>query len=262
MKKIFLILVLGIFLLNSASAFSICIDKDPPSLMNSSLSLTATSGIIQLSWIPATDIPSCSGIDHYEIYRSTDGTTFSFIGNSSTNTYTDSEVSSGVTYYYMIGAFDLAGNNEADESLSHSVPISLIIESGTETRTSGGGGGSGGGIDNFFSCGDWGECINGTQIRICVEVGGSLPDRIESRDCLPEFEPLSFEGTSSTEGIIEDNKETQSIGFLTGAVIGVTDFAKTGKGIGSIIFVLGIVGAFVVTKTVRKRNERLSEIRK
>ncbi|MBU2562494.1 MAG: fibronectin type III domain-containing protein, partial [Nanoarchaeota archaeon] len=120
----------------SGGITQICIDKDPPSLANSSLSWIATSDTIQLSWIPATDEPSCSGIDHYNISRS-----------SPTNSYTDSGLSSGSVYYYMIHAFDLVGHNEANESLSHSVPISLVIESGTETKTSGGGG-SGGGIDN------------------------------------------------------------------------------------------------------------------
>ena len=142
------------------------------------------------------------------------------------------------------------------ESVDQTFPskgITIVFSSCPETRTSGGGGGSGGGIDNFFSCGDWGECINETQTRVCVEVGGSLPDRIESRDCYPEFEPLSFEGTSSTEEITEDNEETQFTGFLTGAVIGVTDFAKTGKGAGLIFASLVIVGGAVVM-VIQKRK--------
>jgi len=246
MKKIFLILTFGILFLNLVSAFSICVDKDPPSLANSSLSWTATSNTIQLSWIPATDIPSCSGIDHYDIYRSTDGITFSFIGDSSTNSYTDSGLSSGSVYYYMIHAFDLVGNNEAEESLSNSVPISLVIESSTET----GGSGGGGGIDNLFSCGKWEECIDGTQIRICVEVGGSLPDRIESRDCFSEFEPLS----SGDGDLIEISSEIQeTTGFLSPITGAVTGFVKTGTGMVSIILILGLAGAFVVVRTIRKR---------
>ena len=248
MKKIFLILVLGIFFLNLISAFSICIDKDPPSLANSSLNWTATSNTIQLSWIPATDIPSCSGIDYYNISRSTDGINFQIIGSSQTNSYTDSGLSSGSVYYYMIHAFDLVGNNEAEESLSNSVPISLVVESGTETGGSSGGGG--GGIDNLFSCGEWEECIDGTQTRICVEVGGSLPDRIESRDCFSEFEPLS----SGDGDLIEISSEIQeTTGFLSPITGAVTGFVKTGRGIVSIIFVLGIAGAFVA-RSIRRRK--------
>jgi len=253
MKKIFLTLVLGIFFISLALAFSICVDVDPPSLMNSTLNLTATSGAIQLSWTPATDIPSCSGIDHYDIYRSTDGTVFSFIGSSLTNNYIDSGLSSGSAYYYMIHAFDLVGHNEAEEGLSNSEPISPVSISDSGTDEGGSGSGGGGGIDNFFSCEDWEKCIDGIQTRTCVDVGGSLPDRTESRDCFSEFEPLS----SETGGIIENNEKVQSTGFLTGAVTGVTDFVKTGKGIASLIFAIIILGAtgLIIYKR-RKTNIR------
>ena len=248
MRKIFLIFILGIFLISLTFAFQICIDKDPPSLANSSLSWIATSNTIQLSWIPATDIPSCSGIDHYEIYRSTNGTNFLPIGNSSTNTYTDSEVSSGITYYYMIHAFDLVGHNEANESLSHSVPISLIIESGNGDGDNGGGGG--GGSDNLFSCGKWEECIDGTQIRICENMGGNLPNRTETRSCFPDFVPLNY-GTNETEeeNNGEEPEETQdTTGLFSRMTGGVIGFAKSRGGKTSLIFTFTILilGASVI----------------
>ena len=252
MKKIFLSLILGILLLNLVSAFSICIDKDPPSLANSSLSWTATSNTIQLSWIPATDIPSCSGIDHYEIYRSTNGTNFLPIGNSSTNTYTDSEVSSGITYYYMIHAFDLVGHNEANESLSHSVPISLIIESGNgddDNGNGGSGGGGGGGSDNLFSCGKWEECIDGTQIRICENIGRNLPNRTETRNCFPDFIPLSFESNETWgDGGNETNETQDTTGLFSRMIGGVIGFAKSRGGKTSLIFTFTILilGAGVI----------------
>ena len=76
MGKIFLILLVSIFVLggmNAAGLAQICIDLDPPSLLNSSLTLTATNNNINLNWIAATDTPDCSGIDRYDIYRGFNG---------------------------------------------------------------------------------------------------------------------------------------------------------------------------------------------
>ncbi len=245
MKKIFLILALGILLLNSVLAFSICIDKDPPSLMDSSLSWTATSDTIQLSWTPAIDIPSCSGIDYYDIYRSSDGVNFLFIGSSQTNSYTDSEVSSGKGYYYIIHAFDLVGQNEAEEGLSNSAPISLASPSAPGTSEGGGGSSGGGGGDNFFSCGDWGECIDGNQTRVCEEINGNLPNRTETKSCFAGFTPLGYENDEFETPLI-NQESISSTNLITGAVTGITDFVKKRKGTSFLVGLIVIVAGAII----------------
>ncbi|GAI27056.1 unnamed protein product, partial [marine sediment metagenome] len=50
MKTEIIILILSILLITSVSGMVICVDKDPPSLMNSSLTLTATNNNINLNW--------------------------------------------------------------------------------------------------------------------------------------------------------------------------------------------------------------------
>ena len=250
MNKIFLTLLLGIFVLggiNAAGIAQICIDLDHPSLMNSSLTLTATNNNINLNWIAATDIPDCSGIDYYDIWGSTDGVNFSLIANTLDTTYTDTSLSYGNTYYYMIHVFDLAGHNEGEEALSNS----LYLSSPSGPTPSGGGGGGGGGIDNFFSCGDWEECIDGTQIRTCVEVGGSLPDRIESRDCFPEFIPLG-EGEEE-ETLITEEVPAGFFATITGAVVGTL-----GTG-GTVVVSVFIILIVIVTGFIIVRNYQLGK---
>ena len=247
-NKIFLVLFVGIFLINFVSAGGIgkvCIDVDAPTWTeNSTFTLISSLKDIQLSWTPATDVPECSGISHYEIYRGFNNGELKLITNTSDNFYFDSVQDYG-TYEYMIHAFDLVGHLESN-GISKSITISSGSSGGT-TTTSGGGGG---GIDNLFSCGEWEECVDGTQIRICVEIGGSLPDRIESRDCFSEFEPLS----SGDGDLIEISSEIQeTTGFLSPITGAVTGFVKTGTGMVSIILILGLAGAFVVVRTIRKR---------
>jgi len=43
-----------------------------------------------------------------------------------------------------------------------------------------------------WQCGNWSECINGTQYRTCVDLGGVKPDKVEVRSCitLPYAEKL------------------------------------------------------------------------
>lgn len=248
MNKIFLILLVSIFVLggiNAAGLAQICIDKDPPSLMNSSLTLIATNNNINLDWIAATDIPDCSGIDYYDIYRSTNGVNFSSIVSTSDTTYTDTSLSYGNTYYYMIHVFDLAGHNEGEEALSNS----LYLSSPSGPTPSGGGGG-GGRHTSYWECGEWSECINGTQERTCEDVNEFKSDRVETKECFPEFIPLG-EGETPTE-----TEETQPIpaGFfatITGAVIGAFG---TGGSIMVVTFILLLVGLVILITIKTRKN--------
>lgn len=241
MNKIFLILLISIFVLggiNATGLAQICIDLDPPSLLNSSLTLTATNNNINLNWIAATDIPDCSGIDYYEIYKSINGVNFSSIVNTSDTTYTDTSLSYGKTYYYMIHVFDLVGHNEGGEALSNSLYLSSPTNGDDNGDTPGGGGG--GNDDSYWQCGEWGECINGTQERICVDLEKDLPNRSETKECLFDFVPIGQENNESEIELI-DQETTGS--RITGAVI---DFAKSGTGAITLIVIILIIGIGII----------------
>ncbi len=116
------------------------IDLTPPSAV-SDLSATGSGSNIELSWTPQTD--SLSGVDHQIIYRATFTINPSNKGNATIvnnfispgiNSYTDTSVISGVTYYYVITSVDKATN---ESSLSNNAgpiyitSISEISETGT-----------------------------------------------------------------------------------------------------------------------------------
>ncbi len=243
MKKISLI-ILGIFLINLTSAAIICVDHDPPT-HPSNLILTASGNEIQLTWISATDTPSCSGIDYYNIFKNS-----AFLTSVEETNYLDIGLEDG-TYIYIIYAFDLAGHE--GNGTSNSITISAPEENGV-TPPSGGGGSSGSDDISYWQCGEWEECINGTQIRICEDISDNLPNRTETKDCFPDFVPLDYETNKENE-TESPNQESSSTNFITGAVTGVTDFAKTGKGIGLIIAFLIValgIGAIFMSRSKAK----------
>ena len=182
MKKIFLI-IFGVFLISLISAFPICVDKTPPSAP-SNLILTKVSNGIQLTWNPATDVPNCSGIDYYDIYRGFNGESLSLVGNPTSPSFLDNINPQVGTYTYIVHAWDLAGHNEGN-GISNTLTISGPPPSG--------GGGGGGSRTSFWECGEWSECINETQERTCEDINRLQADRIETKECVPEFIPTGQE---------------------------------------------------------------------
>ena len=98
-------------------------------------------------------------------------------------------------------------------------------------------GGGGRRSSSYWECGEWGECINGTQTRTCEDVNGLRADRVETRTCVPEFiiteqEPVTL--TTTIPGFFS---------IITGAVIGTLG---TGGTIFSIIFIIAVIVLAVV----------------
>lgn len=62
------------------------------------LSITTSSGKPKLTW------KAVSGATKYEIYRSTDGKTFSYYTSTTKNSYTNTGAKKGKTYYYKVKA--------------------------------------------------------------------------------------------------------------------------------------------------------------
>ncbi len=233
MKKI--ILFLSVFLLLNVVCAEqmICVDFDNPSAP-SNLILTKISNGIQLTWNAATDVPVCSGISHYDIYRGFDGGSLILLENSATTSFLDNINPQVGTYTYIVHAWDLAGHNEGN-GVSNSISI------GTSGGTPSGGGGRDGG-NNIYSCGDWGNCINGIQERICTS--GSL-QTTETRTCLAN--PISTPPE-------ETQPKQTTTGFLglTGAAIG--NFVKSGEGIATLLVLLTTVVVAIAITSMRKKK--------
>ncbi len=224
----------------------ICVDFDKPSAP-SNLILTPVSNGIQLTWNPATDIPSCSGISYYDIYMGFNQENLIWIANTDNTNYLDNINPQVGTYTYIVHAWDLVGHNEGN-GVSNSVSIGT---SGGTTPPSGGGGGGGG--SNIYSCGDWEECIDGIQKRICTT--GNL-QTTETRNCLTTPAP--------TPPINETQPEQTTTGFLgiTGAAIG--NFVKSEEGIATILVLITIVVLGIAITSIRKRkvtNKENSEVK-
>src|SRR5262249_41943132 len=87
-------------------------DTTPPSTP-SGLTATVGQGQVSLSWTASTD---ASGVDHYNVYRSTTSgftpSSANQIGTAPEATYTDVGVTAG-TYFYKVVAVDTPGNASA-----------------------------------------------------------------------------------------------------------------------------------------------------
>jgi fibronectin type 3 domain-containing protein len=79
-------------------------DGTPPSEPGTLTAIATTSGQISLSWVSATDNIGVSG---YNIYRATSSLgPFVIAGTTPATSFTNTGLTSGTTYYYIVKAFD------------------------------------------------------------------------------------------------------------------------------------------------------------
>lgn len=258
MKSKIFTLILGIFLLSFISAIGICVDHDPPTWPeDTSFELEIVNeNNIKLNWSNATDIPECSGIDYYEIYRGKNKSDLTLINYSINSEYLDENLDYG-EYTYMIHAYDKVGQNEGETGIL--AEITLKSSDGNGGGSGGGSGGSGTYI-NYYECGNWSECINGTQTRICNDTRNPTANLTETRECdlNEDFTPLNDSdndnATETPENDSEltfDDEEQERFSALTGAVIGTLG---SGKGLIAIalLIILGLAVIFIVVKNKKK----------
>jgi hypothetical protein len=90
-------------------------DTAPPTAPTNLAAKAISSTQVDLSWTGSTDNV---GVKGYSIYRSLDGLTFSYIGFSNVNTYSDQSAQASTTYYYYVTAFDAAGNYSVSSNVT------------------------------------------------------------------------------------------------------------------------------------------------
>lgn len=96
------------------------------------LSLSAGNSQVSLSWTAST----ANDFNNYKVYRSTtSGSGFSEITTRTTNSYTDTGLSNGTTYYYKVSAVDKSGNEGTQSDQASAVPVTSTTP-GTPVITS------------------------------------------------------------------------------------------------------------------------------
>jgi hypothetical protein len=118
---------------------------------------------------------------------------------------------------------------------------------------------SGGGSSSTVSwnCGEWSECVDGNQSRVCQERRNREPNRTEVRECVvPVVLTSTEQPTTEEQSPVEEIEEEES-GFLAGLTGAVIGFAGTGTGIGLVFaLVILIAGAGVMVSIRRKRLKK------
>jgi mannan endo-1,4-beta-mannosidase len=116
-------------------------DNQPPSTPGSPTVSGVTATGVTLSWAASTDNVGVTG---YDILRApgASGGTFTAVGSSATNSFTDSGLTASTTYRYQVRARDAAGNTSAN--------------SATATATTSSGGGGGGTCKVTYAASNWG----------------------------------------------------------------------------------------------------------
>lgn len=99
------VVALGGQLTSDISTRDVSPPSSPANVAATATAVTATISSVKLTWSASTDNVAVTG---YDVYR---GATK--VGTTSQRTFTDSAVTSGLSYNYTIVAFDAAGNSSA-----------------------------------------------------------------------------------------------------------------------------------------------------
>ncbi len=117
-------------------------DAEPPTPPALLAATTASSSAIDLSWDASTDNVGVTG---YNVYRSTNGNSFSLAGSSPTTGFADLGLANSTTYWYQVTAVDGAGNESGASNTASATTLAPPATSLTLTAPNGGESWSGGG---------------------------------------------------------------------------------------------------------------------
>jgi hypothetical protein len=261
-----MLLILAAF----ALAADVCVDNTAPTAP-SSLAIADSpydaDGNILLTWAAASDFPDCSGIGHYNIYESEDGTSFAKVGQTSELTYNVFGLEQGKKYYFRVSAVDkvvINPNEGAFAAASTTIGAASSQPTSSGTTSSGGGssggGGGGGGSYGNWSCSEWSACSSaGKQTRTCTNSKSQYMTAgkpAESQGCtytapvapkvIEEIKESASEQTPAAQTTAEDlltsaapTKSTTGFSAVTGMLI--SNISKPSIWI-TIIAVLALAG--------------------
>ena len=258
---ILFVLVLAFFV-----SADVCIDNTPPTAP-SSLGIADSpydaDGDVTLSWTAASDEPSCSGVDHYNIYRSTNNVDFTKIGETTELSYPDTGLVTGTTYYYYVTAVDKVMFEPHEGPPSNTASTTI----GTAPSVSGGGGGSRGGgggsyTEDDWECGEWSECIDGEKTQECVHKYSSAT-KTNTVSCVEEETGEAGEETlvETTSSAGEEEEEAgKEVEVLAGGE--EEDLGITGAVVGAggktpwifLMILLALIAALLLLLFLRKRR--------
>ena len=118
----------------SANSSPVNATPEPPGIPPVPTNLVATAGNAQvgLSW------STSSGATSYSVQRSTtSGGPYTTVGSPTTTSYTDTGVTNGTTYYYVVAAVNTAGES-ANSSQVSATPTAFLINYGSGFSSSSG----------------------------------------------------------------------------------------------------------------------------
>ncbi len=98
-------------------------DTQAPTAPGSLVATVVSSSEIDLDWTASTDNVK---VDHYNVYRSTNGLAYSLVGTSTTTGFADLGVPGGTTNTYRVTALDAAGNESAYGTVTATTPLAAI----------------------------------------------------------------------------------------------------------------------------------------
>jgi hypothetical protein len=260
--KTLVIVVLLFIFANFASGSKVCIDNSVPTIpgnLEISDSPYDTDGNVQLTWSASTDDTECGGVDHYNIYRSTDNNAFNLIAKTSDLIYDNNGLAEGNTYYYKVTAVDKVVIQPHESDFSNTVSTTIRAEEEEEEEkktTTGGSSRSSSGGPSYttsddgtmkdtltacvvnWSCSEWSDCDDsGVKTRTCVDLNEcndvlNKPEEmdycVQTKDEKEKVElknddqlDFDFDDEESVEPkVIEDEPKKSGLSKITGAVIG------------------------------------------
>ena len=95
-------------------------DTIPPTAPTHLVATGVSAAQINLSWSPSTDNVGVSG---YAVYRGTSPTGLTLYASSASNSYSDTNASLAITYYYTVAAFDPSNNYSPQSAMASAAPL-------------------------------------------------------------------------------------------------------------------------------------------
>ncbi len=122
-------------------------DTGVPTISSTDITFALTGGDLFVPTVTATGGEaitlqmSAANADGYSIFRSTDGTTFTYLASVTGTTYTDSTVSAGRTYYYRVYSYreeEISAGSAVVSATTPALPLASVkpVFTGTQTATS------------------------------------------------------------------------------------------------------------------------------